>query len=35
VGELIDGATVEFTRRDEFVAWHQQLLEHNNLRGVP
>src|SRR6266478_3864302 len=34
VGELVDRATVELTRRDELVAGHQQLLEHNNLRGV-
>ncbi len=35
MGELVDRATVEFARRDELVAGHHQLLEHNDLRGVP
>src|SRR5258705_5424301 len=34
MGELVDRATVEFARRDELVAGHQQLLEYNNLRGL-
>ena len=34
VGELVDRAAIEFSRGDEFVAGHQQLLKHDDLRGV-
>ena len=34
VGELVDRAAIEFSRGDEFVAGHQQLLQHDDLRGV-
>ena len=34
VGELVDRAAIELSRGDEFVAGHQQLLQHHHLRGV-
>ncbi len=34
VGELVDRTAIEFSRGDEFVAGHQQLLQHDDLRGV-
>ena len=34
MGELVDRAAIEFSRGDEFVAGHQQLLQHHDLRGV-
>jgi hypothetical protein len=34
VGELVDRAAIEFSRGDELIAGHQQLLKHHELRGV-
>ena len=34
VGELVDRAAIEFSRGDEFVAGLQQLLQHDDLRGM-
>ena len=34
VGELVDRAAIEFSRGDEFVARHQELLQRHHLRGV-
>ena len=34
VGELVDRAAIEFSRGDDLVAGHQQLLKHHDLRGV-
>ena len=34
MGELVDRSAIQFARRDEFVAGHQQLLQHHHLRGV-
>ena len=34
VGELVDRAAIELSRGDEFVAGLQQLLQHDDLRGV-
>ena len=35
VRELVDRAAIEFSRGDELVAGHHQLLQHDDLRGVP
>ena len=34
MSELVDGAAVEFSRGDEFVAGLKQLLQHDDLRRV-
>jgi len=34
MGELVDRAAIEFSRCDEFVAGSEQLLQHDDLRGV-
>ena len=34
VGELVDRAAIELSRRDDLVAGHQQLLQHHDLRGM-
>ena len=34
MGELVDRSAIEFSRGDDLVAGHQQLLEHDHLGGV-
>ena len=34
VGELVDRSAVKFSSSDELIARHQELLQHDDLRGV-
>ena len=35
MAELVDRSAIEFSRGDEFIARHQQLLHHDHLRRMP